>query len=102
MYNFIEDVYLVFYLLVPNSLDISKQNGDHLRKKKRRRKRPNEGMADFSSTYELTNEHLGEGAWSKVTTCIHRRTNKAYAVKVSLYLLYCLCFDYFDCELLYQ
>lgn len=76
---------------MPNSLDISKQNGDHLRKKKRRRKRPNEGMADFSSTYELTNEQLGEGAWSRVSTCIHRRTKKAYAVKVSPWLYSIIC-----------
>ena len=72
------------FLLVPNSLDISQQNGISSKKKRRRRRRPNEGMADFVSTYELTDEILGEGAWSKVATCRHRKTKKTFAVKVSL------------------
>ena len=72
-----------FCPLVPTSLDISQQNGVNSRKKKRRKRRPNEGVLDFDSTYKLVGEILGEGAWSKVETCQHRNTKKMYAVKVS-------------------
>ena len=40
-------------------------------------------MVDFDSTYELTDEVLGVGAWSKVVTCRNKITSKSYAVKVS-------------------
>ncbi len=76
---------------VPNTLDVSQQNGVNSRKKKRRKRRPNEGMGSFSSAYELTEEILGVGAWSKVVTCRNKQTSKKYAVKVSCCCCVCCC-----------